>query len=129
MKLLRYELEVLSQDKVVKIAEIGDFLQISDFTSRLTTYLIQFWGYEPLKRPNFKNMQFLTELVKKIENYVPLSNEQFNFPFFQTTATKPDDRIDKFLDFRRGVRFFFGENKLLLANTLIAVKVSDIVYD
>lgn len=107
MKLLRYELEVLSQDKVVKIAEIGDFLQISDFTSRLTTYLIQFWGYEPLKRPNFKNMQFLTELVKKIENYVPLSNEQFNFPFFQTTATKPDDRIDKFLDFRRGVRFLF----------------------
>ena len=41
MKLLQYELEPLSEEKITKVAEIGDFLQVSDFLSRLTTYLIQ----------------------------------------------------------------------------------------
>ena len=41
MKLLQYELEPLSEEKIIKIAEIGDFLQVTDFLSRLTTYLIQ----------------------------------------------------------------------------------------
>ena len=59
---------------------------------------LKFWGYEPLKRPNFKNMKFLTTVVENIQNFVPIGDEKFNFPFFQTTATKPDDKIDKFLD-------------------------------
>ena len=67
MKLLHYDLEALPEDKIVKMAEIGDFLQIRDFLARLTFYLIQFWGYEPLKRPNFKNMNFLTKLVRKLD--------------------------------------------------------------